>query len=267
VYFAPAIPPGGIAYFGLEEHIGWGKISAQLNPDVPFQCYSGRVVTGQPPLAPVTTADTLASVTARLRGSHVLCAPTNVDGENPGAASDPNHLQSYALVPQRPNPLRHVLPFRRQVVANQFGLLLVDVARLARLLVPPATGLTQTPPAPAGPADHFTCYAVRRSRGARAFVPVPHVGLTDQFGSTTVTVGKPTHLCLPANQSSTFPVAPTHGDSMLCYRVPRGMTPVGPVFTNNQFGAGTLQLRSRNHLCVPSVVFPFDFDSPGNGDS
>jgi cysteine-rich repeat protein len=254
VYFAPALRPGDTAYFSLEEKISWGQLQAQLNPVKPFQCHSGRVLAAQPPIAPVRVVDALTGFTARVRGLHDVCAPTNEDGENPTAGSDPNHLESYVVAPQKPKPLQPLLPLRNQVVANQFGLLLLDVTWPDRLLVPTTTSRSDTPPAPLSPAvDHFTCYKVKRSKYARAFTPLHDVRLADQYGTAAVTVGRPTRLCLPANQNDAAPGAERHGDRLLCYRL-SGREDVGRVFTNNQFGPGIFYPRGRDELCVPSVM-------------
>src|SRR5205814_10121775 len=76
--FTPAIPPGGSAYFSLEESISWGQLSAQLNRESDhFQCYRGRILTAQPPIAPVTVVDALTGFTAKVRKLRDLCTPTN----------------------------------------------------------------------------------------------------------------------------------------------------------------------------------------------
>jgi len=255
VYFAPAIQPGGIAYFSLEEAIPWGQLAAQLNPRMPFQCYRGSILAAPPPPALVSVTDAVTSFTAHVHGLRDFCTPTNEDGENPDALSAADQLESYALAPENPKQILQRLPLRRQLVANQFGLLLLDVTRPERLLVPTAESLTGPPPVPVSPAiDHFTCYKVKRSSGARAFVPIHNVRLADQLSAAALTVGKPTRLCLPANKNNETPGAETHGDRLLCYHLTGGVSGVGRVFVNNQFGSGIVYPRSRDELCVPSIV-------------
>ena len=254
VYFAPALRPGDVAYFSLEDTVSWGQLQTRLNPQPSFQCYGARVVTAQPPIPAVGLTDALSTFTAHTRVPRDLCTPTNEDGENPSAVADPTHLESYALVPVQ-HALRHVLPRRRQLVANQFGLLLLDVVGPARLLVPTAKSLSAPPPTLVAPAvDHFTCYQVQRSKGARAFTPLSDVVLADQFGALAVTVGKPTRLCLPTNLNNQSPGAEAHGERLLCYRITGAPSAVGRAYTNNEFGPGVIYPRARHELCVPSVM-------------
>jgi hypothetical protein len=83
------------------------------------------------------------------------------------------------------------------------------------------------------------------------------VGVKDQFSQAQVTVkvGNPALLCLPSTK-----ILPT-GKSfaavntvlhLLCFTV--SPTPIkNPVFDQNQFGTGKLQIARTNYLCLPSL--------------
>lgn len=121
-----------------------------------------------------------------------------------------------------------------------------------RLLVPSAKRLADPPPS--GPLlDHFTCYAVRRPKGAPHFVAIPGVAVTDQFGTTTVTLRQPTRLCVPTDKNGETPSAPTRLSRLLCSRISRSRVVVGRVFVANELGTSELYPLYRDELCVPST--------------
>src|SRR5262249_22055551 len=150
--------------------------------------------------------DAFASFTAHLGGSHELCTPTDANHTDPVVVTHPSHLESYSIVPEKPRLLHRVLKQRNRTVVNQFGTAQVAVIGRTGLLVPTAKSIGESPAAPDSPAvDAFTCYKVKRSRRAAGFVAVPNVTIADQFGPATVTVGRPLHLCIPANANGQTP--------------------------------------------------------------
>ena len=86
------------------------------------------------------------------------------------------------------------------------------------------------------------------------FSAIPNITLTDQFGTGTATVGRPTRICLPTNKNNEDPGAVTDSGVLLCYHLTGRFKPIGRVFANNQFGPGIFYPRSRSELCVPSVI-------------
>lgn len=73
-----------------------------LDAPVPdhFTCYSIRRAAGQPligPLPSVTVGDQFATVNAKLLRPWRLCAPTDKNGESPGAQSHPGYLMCYRV--------------------------------------------------------------------------------------------------------------------------------------------------------------------------
>jgi hypothetical protein len=136
---------------------------------------------------------------------------------------------------------------------DQFGTLQLDVVRPVLFMVPTAkNGVPLAPP----PGDHFTCYKVRRTRGAAKFVQRT-VTVADQFQNVTETIIKPVHLCAPANKNGEDPSAPLHDDHLLCYKA-KSATQFGDIDANieNQFGPDQVRLIHRRELCVPALKNP-----------
>jgi cysteine-rich repeat protein len=211
-----------------------------------FQCYRGKILAAQLPISPVALSGFTAKVT-RLRD---LCTPASKNNEDPGIVPHPDHIGSYAIVPEPSKALDSFLPRRNVKVVNQFGTSQLDVFRPNRLFVPTAAGLRMTPTAPVSPAiDHFTCFRVRSSKGAAPFTAVPNVTVEDQFGKGLVTGRKPRRLCYPNYDN--FYAAHVY---LLCYHVGPRFTPIGRVFTNNEFGPGIVYPLHRDELCVPSLL-------------
>ncbi|MCC6847933.1 MAG: hypothetical protein IT294_05480 [Deltaproteobacteria bacterium] len=220
--FPPLQPPGG----GLID---------------PFQCYE---IHRAPLDRTVTLTDALGPSTAVVERAKRICAPADVNGADPTAPSHPGHLTYYTI--ERTSPFPKV---KNVDVTNPFGTVTVDLARPDRLLVPTSKSVT-APPAPlAAPLDHFTCYRVS---GAQA--RIDDLAITDQFGTITIDVKRPLHLCLAADKNGEG--VPTPDAAMLCYQV-RGVPPdTAPdlVYTNNQFGADQYPFFGPRDLCVPSTV-------------
>jgi hypothetical protein len=85
------------------------------------------------------------------------------------------------------------------------------------------------------------------------------VQVSDEFSAgalTTVTVGKPTVLCVPTEKIlPTGVVFPINDPSLnyVCFKV--SPTPIiTPVFDQNQFGQGKVTIVRTKTLCVPTTL-------------
>lgn len=188
----------------------------------------------------------------------VLCNPASVDER---AINDrKTHLEGYQVSRPRGEP-----KFKAQKdigIKNEFhpnGELLVDVTKLQRLLVPTAKSVTG-PVAALDPdkndVDHFTCYAVKLSKGAPKFPTDLQVQVIDQFDQPRLyQVKGPKRLCAPADKNGEGVKNPeTH---LMCYKVTplRGQPKfvrVPTLYVTNQFGREIDVATSPDDLCVPS---------------
>ena len=146
------------------------------------------------------------------------------------------------------------------VVTNQFGQGELKASTPSQLCVPswkslkaPPANQPDTPPG----LNHFTCYSVAYVAGAATFRPPSAVLVKDQFSAkpVAVRVGAPKLLCLPTTKilpsgvSSPVLNATTH---LLCFAV--SATPrKNPVFDQNQFGRGKVNILRTSLLCLPST--------------
>ena len=91
---------------------------------------------------------------------------------------------------------------------------------------------------------------------------MPQLGVSvgDQFGTMTVDVKRPAYLCNPADKQSEDPTAPSHIDHLMCYRTKQTdavkFVKIVGVFTEDQFGAETLDVKQPQLLCVPALENP-----------
>jgi hypothetical protein len=206
-----------------------------------YQCYEiHRPVMN---LAGVSLVDLIGASTVTIKRPKRICAPADVDGRDPQAPLDPSHLTYYTL--------RQTSPFSKAkaVVTNDLGTHQVTIAKPDRLLVPTAKSVTAPPGPSAAVVDHYKCYRVMTAK-KRANDLV----ITDQFGSITVDVKKPLHLCLAASKNGE-PV-PDPSASLMCYQVRGTPPPTAPplVYTDNQFGADQFRFYGPRDLCFPSTV-------------
>jgi hypothetical protein len=122
------------------------------------------------------------------------------------------------------------------------------VTRPDRLLVPTAKDMVGPPSPLVGQFDHYKCYRVGGARFRR-----DNVALTTQFGSITVDLKKPLHLCAPVdkNGEGIFD-STTH---LMCYQSKGTRPPTQPtVFTLNQFGPDSFIFYGPRDFCVAATV-------------
>jgi hypothetical protein len=235
-----------------------------------FLCYRVRdVTTPRPtPIPAVTLADEFDTGSAEVTKPTALCPPAAVNG---GGVVDPaTHVKGYKIKP--------VFRHRRRAglqVANEFGSVQLDTIRPDRLLVPAAKQLAADPPPPgANDVDDYACYRVTPSAGRRSFVPIPGVGLSDQFETRTVDLVKPRRLCVPVALNGGTVKNP--GRDLLCYqaRLADGESPHEPrrgLHVNDVFGLERLDTVREDDVCVPAshtvltVRGCYDHDSSATG--
>jgi hypothetical protein len=163
------------------------------------------------------------------------------------------HLVCFQVTPGSPQPI-HVVD-----ATNQFGTARLTTGDPVALCLPTWKN-EQTPkfPKAAQPPglDHFTCYNARYLNPDKPFKLPSSVGLADQFGKSTATLGEPNALCLPT--SKTVPGKPatkiTNPQAhLVCFTVKLDPPPLGrTVFDKNQFGIAKVATQDANELCVPS---------------
>jgi len=165
------------------------------------------------------------------------------------------------------NPEAHLLCWnitaptgsRTVSVTNQFGTATLNTGTPTQLCLP-SWSSAQSPPAktPATPPglSHFTCYTVSYAPGTTPFKPPKSVLVKDQFATkpVKVNVGTPKLLCLPTTKivnGVTYP-AQNPQTHLLCFTV--SPTPTrNPVYDENQFGTGKVQIKKTALLCLPST--------------
>jgi cysteine-rich repeat protein len=202
-----------------------------------FQCYDARSASATTQSA-MGLVDTFGSQMVGLTGARAVCAPADEDAHPSG---NPAHLTAYQL---RAPGFEKV---RNRHVETALGEVVVDVVKPQWLLLPSGSSGTPTDP------DHFTCYKVKRSRGAAKFVKQTGVGIDTPYETTTVDVLKPLRLCVPTNVDGGAPGAESHPDELLCYRIRGSKLAATSVALQNDLGAGTYELRKRLELCLPTV--------------
>ena len=215
-----------------------------------FQCYETHH--GPERIFGISLDDRFGPGVVDLKKLKRICAPSDKNGEDPTAASDPDHLGVYTIKQTSPR----FQPIKGVVVENQFGVQTMNVVKPDRLLVPTAKSLTGPVPLPGSfGVDHFKCYKV-------AYVKLRAVGIhtEDQFGAQSIDIKKPTHLCVPADKSGEG--IPDLTQNLLCYKpvvspgtLPAPRPPI--IYTHDQFGPDSYPFYGLRDFCVPStIVFP-----------
>lgn len=191
----------------------------------------------------VELTDAVGGSTVVVKRAKRICAPADRDGTDPTAPADPAHLTYYTL--------HQTTPFTRATaeVTNELGTVTVTLAKPDRLLVPTAKRLDAPPGPPPPSIDHYKCYRLSAARTRASGLAV-----TDQFGSITIDVKRPLHVCLAASLDGS-PI-PVPGASLACYLI-RGTRPAAPppiVYTHDTFGPDQYGFFGPRDFCVPSTV-------------
>ena len=237
----------------------------EFAPLDPFLCYKAKPSKGAAKFAPRAVALAVAfdppgeSTSFDVKKPLGLCNPSDRDGA--GVVDPATHLLAYQIKEAK-GEAKHV---RRQLrLTNPFhddaAPLLLDTIKVDRLLVPGAKGETE-PPGPLGGSavDAFECYAVKVSKGAPKFAPIPGVALDDQFTAAAkqFDLKKPKRACLAADVDGAGVRDAASG--LLCYQAkptpgqPKHAKRVG-LFVEDGFGPGQLDALKEDELCVPSAV-------------
>ena len=204
-----------------------------------FQCFE---IHGAPrDLAGIALTDAFGASTVTVKRAKRLCAPADKNGEDPDAPTDPEHLTAYTIKQTSPRFRR-----ARVGVTNQFGAMTLEVVKPDRLLVPTAKSLTGFPPPLANAIDHFKCYRVKG-----ACLRAANLSVDTQFGSSTVDIKRPSHVCLPVDKNGEGIVDPAA--QLTCYQVRGRQAVPDSVFTTDQFGGDQLGVYGPRELCVPST--------------
>ena len=204
-------------------------------------------------LAGVSLVDAYGTSTATVKRAKRICLPADKNDEDPVAIGQPETLTGFTIKCAAPKFAR----VKGVAVTNQFGAVTLDVFKPDRLLVPTAKSLAAIPPPPMFSAlDHFACYKI-----AFAKTRVPAVKVDDQFGTITVDVKKPLHLCVPTDKNGEG--IPSPGQAAMCYlvRTTSGTPPPqkhlpNTLYTTHQFGSAALEVYGPRELCVPSTIGP-----------
>jgi hypothetical protein len=201
----------------------------------------------------VSLVDQYGASLATVKQAKRICLPADKNDEDPVAVGQPETFTGFTIKQTSPR-----FPRQRGVgVTNQFGAVTLDVVKPDRLFVPTAKSPAGLPPPPMFPAlDHFKCYKI-----AYAKTRVSGIKVDDQFGTLTVDVKKPLHLCVPVDKNGEG--IPSPGQAQMCYLVrttsgtPRPLKQLpNQLYTTHQFGSDVLEVFGPRELCVPSTVLP-----------
>jgi hypothetical protein len=203
----------------------------------------------------VSVVDRFGSTTARLPEIHRLCAPTDKNGEDPGAPLAPVHLSGLTIS----KTIGSFSKPKGLMVQTQFGSYTMDIVAPALLLVPTSKSLVSFPP-PLGSTGvpHFQCYRLTNVKG-----PAPAgINVKDQFtlpfGGITLAIDSsgPHRLCVPVDKNGEDPGAPSNPSALMCLHTKNDKLPFAQrtVFITNQFGSFKDTLTQYDELCVPAML-------------
>lgn len=220
--------------------------SADLNHFICYEIHSRPLN-----LAGVSLVDQFGASTATVKRGKRICLPADKNDEDPLAVGAPETLTSFTIKQTAPKFAR----VRGVSVTNQFGTATLDVFKPDRLFVPTAKSLAGVPAPPNFPTlDHFKCYKV-----ALAKTRASGIKIDDQFGTHTVDIKKPLHLCVAVDKNGEG--IPVPGHTQMCYLVrttsgtPRPLKQLpNTLYTTHQFGSDALEVFGPRELCVPTTI-------------
>jgi hypothetical protein len=210
-----------------------------------FLCYETQQRV--PTVGSLGVADQFGTNMLQVGQLHHLCAPADVNGANPGAPADPNHLTAY-------NASAQSNPASGDVVTatnSAFGSVNLALEQVVATYTPASKSLAAPPPAPLTPPtpDNFTCYNVN----AQNFQEIDGVQVQDQFENITVNLVDVQQFCAPTNyNTTTLNMNPSH---LVCYQLKMtNFQMPTDVFITDTFQSG--QIFPDGHvvmLCVAST--------------
>jgi len=219
---------------------------ADLNHFICYEIHS-------PPLnlAGVSLVDQFGASAATAKRAKRICLPADKNDEDPLAVGAPETLTSFTIKQTSPKFAR----VKGLSVTNQFGAVTLDIFKPDRLLVPTAKSLAGVPAPPNFQTlDHLKCYKV-----ALAKTRASGIKIDDQFGTVTVDIKKPLHLCVAVDKNGEG--IPVPGQTQMCYlvRTTSGTPPPqkhlpNTLYTTHQFGSDALEVFGPRELCVPSTL-------------
>jgi hypothetical protein len=243
---APTPTPTGPAATATPTPTATATPGGDLNHFICYEIHS-------PPLnlAGVSLVDQFGASTGTVKRAKRICLPADKNDEDPLAVGAPETLTSFTIKQTSPKFAR----VRGLTVTNQFGAVTLDVFKPDRLLVPTAKSLAGVPAPPNfATLDHFKCYKV-----ALAKTRASGIKIDDQFGTVTVDIKKPLHLCVAVDKNDEG--IPVPGQTQMCYlvRTTSGTPPPqkhlpNTLYTTHQFGSAALEVFGPRELCVPSTL-------------
>jgi hypothetical protein len=145
------------------------------------------------------------------------------------------------------------------VVTNQFGRATLKTGGTAQVCLPSWQHVGSPPNNPSSTPSglsHFTCYSASYAPHGGSFKPPKSVVVKDEFSQepVKVKVGAPKLLCLPTAKTINGVTYPELNPlaQLMCLAV--SPTPTkNPVYGQNQFGTGKVQVIKTGTLCLPST--------------
>jgi len=129
-----------------------------------------------------------------------------------------------------------------------------DTRRTDSLLVPSGAAPGALP-ADTSRVDHYRCLRERLTPGSASFPDGVRLQVTDRFATRTLTVKKPSKLCVPTTEDGNPVKNPDV--QLVCYRVkPSRATKASDVAVDDEFGQAMLALQREVELCLPSTMQP-----------
>jgi hypothetical protein len=204
--------------------------------------------TPTPTTTPVPTTTQVATTTPVPSATSTPGVPTATLTPSPVVTPGdffPNHFQCYEIDRSTINTIKGI------PVIDRFGATEIDVAGTGRVkrLCNPADKNGEDPTAPSDP-NHLVGYVISKRTPRLAY---PDQIVTNQFGSTKVSLTRPILLMVPSAKSLVGPPAPLPQpgvDHFQCYGVSNATTRVDGVQVVDQFAALTLDVKRPSRLCV-----------------
>ncbi len=180
-----------------------------------------------------------------------------VDKNNEGIQDEITHMVGYQI--QKQDYTKYD-GYDQIMVANQFGLINLDVKKPKVLLVPSAKSHDSIPDVLLTLNNKFTCYDVKVTKGTPNFKKIKADVYDPNFDEDRIMdIKKPRIFCI-SMQTNNVIKAPNevYGEQLLCYDVKKSKGEPNhdrtSVFTNNYFGPEELDTKKEKELCVPSTI-------------